>query len=236
MFAFGGAGPLHATALARELGIPKVLIPVRPGLTNALGCLVADVRHDLVKPFNRPLEALSDADIADCLSVQVKQGYAIIDREGIPVTDINVLHTAEMQFQGQSHLLTVVLSRNAVGVQALHKAFARAYWNRFEVELSELRPVLVTLNTTVTGKRAVPSMSHLSQWKPAASLADAEVDHRRVWFDGAGWLETPIYRRELLPDCEIAGPAIIEQLDSTIVLEPTNSARPDASGNLIIAI
>lgn len=236
LFGFGGAGPLHATALARELNIPKVLIPVRPGLTNALGCLVADVRHDLVKTFNRLLPTLSDADIAECLDGQVKEGYAIISREGIPVTDINVLHTAEMQFQGQSHLLSVELSRNAVSIDALHHAFARAYWNRFEVELSELRPVLVTLNTTVVGKRSAPSLPYLSQSRPAATLSDAEVDRRRVWFDGAGWLETPIYRRELLPDVEIVGPAIIEQLDSTIVLEPANVARPDVWGNLIITI
>lgn len=236
LFGFGGAGPLHATALARELGIPKVLIPVRPGLTNALGCLVADVRHDLVRTFNKPLAALADADIAHCLDSQNAEGRAIIDRDGIPVHDISVLHTADMQFQGQSHLLTVDLLRDDASVEALHRAFAVAYWNRFEVELSELRPVLVTLTTTVIGKRTAPPLSHLRQAQPASTLAGAEVDRRQVWFEGSGWLDTPVYRRERLPDVEVTGPAIIEQLDSTVVLEPANRARLDTSGNLIIEI
>lgn len=84
LFAFGGAGPLHAVALARELAIPTVLIPVRPGLTNALGCLVADVRHDFVKSFNRPLKDLRDEDLADCLREQIAQGRAAIARDASP--------------------------------------------------------------------------------------------------------------------------------------------------------
>lgn len=236
LFGFGGAGPLHATALARELGIPTVLIPARPGLTNALGCLVADVRHDLVKPINRLLKTLTDKDIANCFDKQIADGLEIIDREGIIVTEIEVRHTAEMQFQGQSHLLTVELTRDKANIDSLQQAFAEAYWSRFEVELSELLPVVASLNTSVVGKRSVPPLAQLSQGKPAATLQEAEVDRRSVWFEGFGWVDTPVYARESLPDGAINGPAIIEQLDTTIVLEPSNTARLDASGNLIITI
>ncbi len=236
LFAFGGAGPLHATALARELGIPSVLIPARPGLTNALGCLVADVRHDFVKPVNRLLKRLTDAEIADALDQQIAEGLGIIAKDGIPVTDIEILHTAEMQFQGQSHLLSVELLRQNATVESLQQAFAKAYWNRFEVELAELLPVLSSLNTSLVGKRRVPSLSQLSQSTPAATLAGAEVNRRPVWFDGAGWLDTSVYARDRLPDVDIPGPAIIEQLDTTIVLEPSNVARHDAFGNLLITI
>jgi N-methylhydantoinase A len=236
LFAFGGAGPLHATALARELGIPSVLIPARPGLTNALGCLVADVRHDFVKPVNRLLKQLTDAEIANALEQQIADGLKIIEKDGIVVTDIEILHTAEMQFQGQSHLLSVELLRQNATVEALQQAFAKAYWNRFEVELAELLPVLSSLNTSLVGKRRVPPLSQLSQSRPAATLAGAEVNRRSVWFDGAGWLDTAVYARDRLPDVEIPGPAIIEQLDSTIVLEPSNVARHDAFGNLLIKI
>ncbi|MGE8604734.1 hydantoinase/oxoprolinase family protein, partial [Bordetella trematum] len=90
LFAFGGAGPLHAVALARELAIPTVLIPVRPGLTNALGCLVADVRHDFVRAFNRPLKDLSDDMLRACLQEQISQGREAIARDGIPVSEIQV--------------------------------------------------------------------------------------------------------------------------------------------------
>jgi len=74
LLAFGGAGPLHAAALARELGIPKVLIPARPGLTNALGCLVADLRHDFVRTINKPLSMLNEADLVSVLNAHIEEG------------------------------------------------------------------------------------------------------------------------------------------------------------------
>ena len=83
LFAFGGAGPLHAAALARELGIPKVLIPARPGLTNALGCLVADLRHDFVATVNQPLEALAQGRVAEVFAAQIASGRALLERENV---------------------------------------------------------------------------------------------------------------------------------------------------------
>ena len=77
LFAFGGAGPLHAVALARELGIPEVLVPARPGLTNALGCLVADLRQDFVRTLNRPLDGLDMDQVAAILDEQAERGRAI---------------------------------------------------------------------------------------------------------------------------------------------------------------
>src|SRR5262249_53058034 len=76
LFAFGGAGPLHATALARELAVPTVMVPARPGITNALGCVVADLRHDYVRTVNKPLSALDDATIARIYAEQATQGEA----------------------------------------------------------------------------------------------------------------------------------------------------------------
>jgi len=232
LFAFGGAGPLHAVALARELAIPTVLIPVLPGLTNALGCLVADVRHDFVTSFNRPLKEVTDQELADCLREQVAQGHAAIARDGIVVSDVQVFHHAQMQFLGQSHLLTVALRPNDVSVARLKEAFAQAYWQRFQVELSELRPVLVTLDTSLVGKRQAVSLDAL---RSTGASAEA-IRSRRVWFADVGWVDTPIYTRENIPSAGLSGPAIVEQLDATIVIEPGATARGDAQGNLIINV
>lgn len=230
LFGFGGAGPLHAVALARELAIPTVLIPVRPGLTNALGCLVADVRHDFVKSFNRPLKDLTDAELADCLQEQIAQGRVAIAHDGIAVSDVQVFHHAQMQFQGQSHLLTVALRPDEATVAQLREAFARAYWQRFQVELSELLPVLVTLDTSLVGKRQDIALDTLR----STSASVEPPRHRRVWFADTGWVDTPIYGREHIPEQGLTGPAIIEQLDATIVIEPCARAHSDDYGNLIV--
>lgn len=232
LFAFGGAGPLHAVALGRELAIPTVLIPVRPGLTNALGCLVADVRHDFVKSFNRSLKDLTDADLQACLQDQIALGHAAIERDGIAVSDIEIFHHAQMQFQGQSHLLTVAVEAGAATITQLQEAFARAYWQRFQVELSELRPVLVTLDTSLVGKRHAISLDSLRS-TGAAAIAPRR---RQVWFSETGWIDTPIYAREHIPAEGLRGPAIIEQLDATTVIDPGAHARGDAYGNLIITL
>ena len=136
LFAFGGAGPLHASALARELAIPTVLVPARPGITNALGCVVADLRHDYVRTVNKPLSAVNDADVERIYAEQKAEGEATIGREGVPVRELRAVYSVDMQFQGQSHILSVGVDRPDIGVAGLHKAFAAAYWRRFGIELA----------------------------------------------------------------------------------------------------
>jgi len=234
LFPFGGAGPLHAAALARELGVPRLLVPVRPGITNALGCVVADLRHDFVRTLNKPVPAIDPAEVKAVLEAQIEEGRATIVRDGVEVDSIVILHSADMQFQGQSHILSVKLDSADIGREALQQAFERAYWDRFEVELPEIRAVLVNLHTAVIGKRPAVDLATLTGGRQAARLAEAEVSKRQVWFDGS-WHETPVYARELLPpDAEFPGPAIVEQLDTTIVIEPRNSVTIDRFGNLIV--
>ncbi|HEX7437684.1 MAG TPA: hydantoinase/oxoprolinase family protein, partial [Caldimonas sp.] len=236
LFAFGGAGPLHAAALARELAIPKLLIPARPGLTNALGCVVADLRHDFVATVNQPLEALAEGRIAEVFAAQVESGQSLLARENVAVEQVVTLHRADMQFQGQSHILPVAIDSTAITVAELRAVFTAAYWKRFGVELPEIRPVLVNLHTAVIGKRKAVSLKAIAAARPAASLADAKRATRPVWFSG-GWQDTPVYVRERLPvDARFVGPAIVEQLDCTTVVEPGNRVEVDAIGNLIVSV
>ena len=238
LFAFGGAGPLHAAALARELCIPRLLVPARPGITNALGCVVADLRHDYVNTVNKPLPTLDMGLVRRTLEAQIAEGRATIAREGVAVDGIVLLHEADMQFQGQSHILTVPLPGIGVTREQLHQAFAEAYWKRFEVALPEIRPVLVNLHTAVIGRRPpLPLDALLPAGERAKDLAGALVEKRRVWFREGGWRETPVYRREKLPAAaKLAGPAVVEQLDCTAVLEPGDRAEADRFGNLIVGI
>ncbi len=236
LFAFGGAGPLHAAALARELGIPRLLIPMRPGITNALGCVVADLRHDFVRTVNRPLPQLPDGLVREVLEAQIDEGKRTLARERAEVEEIVLLHRADMQFQGQSHLLGVPLPGIDVTREQLHELFEKAYWHRFEVALPEIRPVLVNLHTAVIGRRKPVDLAALLPSDRAATVPDARSGTRRVWFE-QGWLEAPVYRRERLPPGgRFAGPAVLEQLDATTVIEPGNHVEVDPLGNLAVTI
>jgi N-methylhydantoinase A len=235
LLAFGGAGPLHAVALARELAIPRVLVPARPGITNALGCIVADLRHDFVRTVNRPVQAIEAGLVHGILQAQIEVGRALLAREAVEVEAIVALHRAEMQFEGQSHLLGVELPTTDVDRDELQRAFEAAYWQRFEVALPEIRAVLVNLHTAVIGRRRRIALDALLE-AASGTLADAVTGYRRVWFT-EGWRETPIYRRESLPrGTEFTGPSIVEQLDATTVIEPGDVVTVDALGNLIISI
>ena len=236
LFAFGGAGPLHATALARELAIPTVLIPARPGITNALGCIVADLRHDYVRTLNVPLPLADMEEVHAVYAEQTAEGLATIAREGVAVEETQALYFADMQFQGQTHLLTVAVEDAQVGRAALHEAFAKAYWQRFAVELPEIRPVLVNLHTAVIGKRPSVALEALLPPEARANrLEDAQLGERSVWYALGGWQDTAIYARDKLPfGAALGGPAIVQQLDTTLVLEPQDALTVDAYGNLIV--
>ncbi|MCA0058372.1 MULTISPECIES: hydantoinase/oxoprolinase family protein [unclassified Mesorhizobium] len=237
LFAFGGAGPLHATALARELGLPRVLVPARPGITNALGCVVADLRHDFVNTINRPVGVLDESQLHRVLERHRNEGEELIAKEAVKPQTIRVTHSADMQFVGQTHIINVPLPSSSVTRQELQALFEKAYFARFKVELPEIRANLVNLNTSVTGVRPAIDLSRLiDPAGRAKTLDEARREIRPVWYSGR-WHDTPVYAREELPlDAVIEGPAILEQMDATTVLEPGDRARSDADGNIIIDI
>jgi len=236
LFAFGGAGPLHASALARELGIPRVLVPSRPGITNAIGCVVADLRHDFVRTLNAPLDRLDVADLHAVFAAQAAEGDRLIDGERVSIRERRHVHSVDMQFMGQTHLLRVPLERPDVDRATLQRMFEEAYFRRFRVELDNIRANLVNANTSVIGSRAELDLSTLID--PAerrATLAEAGMGRRQVFFEE--WHDTQVYWRDHLPKAfELTGPAIIQQMDTTVLVEPGDKVSSDPDGNLIIQL
>ncbi len=232
LFAFGGAGPLHAVAIARELGIPEVLVPARPGLTNALGCLVADLRQDLVNTINAPLATLDMSIVKSTLETQRTQGEAVNAAERDEIVETIVLYGADMQFRGQTHLIRVAIPSPAVTRDELQALFEEAYFARFRVRLPEIRAVLVNLVTSVIGKR------HGFDLATLAGTADgpARIGVRDLYAD-ARWHSAAIYSRDRLrPGDRIEGPAVVQQVDATTVIEPGAVAMVDGIGNLRIKV
>ena len=236
LFAFGGAGPLHAVALARELGLAEVLVPARPGLTNALGCLVADLRQDFVQTLNVPLDGADMEEVARILAAQTAQGLAINGEEQSEIIETVVLHGADMQFRGQTHLIRVALPNRDVSRATLQALFESAYFQRFQVELPEIRAVLVNLATSVVGKRRTLPLATLIDASGRKGSAEAAIVSRRPLFADGAWHEAPVYQREMLPlGAVFAGPAVVQQVDATTIIEPGWSARVDEIGNLRIS-
>ena len=153
LFAFGGAGPLHACALARELSIPVVLVPPRPGITSAIGCLVADARHDFVKTVNSALETANLDDLSQILRLQEEQGRDLLAAQGIEPSVITIQRTADMQYAGQSHVLNIDLPPQLATREAIQEAFDAAYRARFSAELPHSPSIVVSLRTAAFGAR-----------------------------------------------------------------------------------
>ena len=235
IFSFGGAGGLHAVALARELGIPKVLVPRYPGITSAMGCVLADIRHDYVQTINKPLR-LVDANATDeIFREQAAAGQSLIAKEGVAVTGIDVEHEVDLLYHGQTHVLRIPVRSPGFKSERVESEFSRAYRERFDFELPEMMPMLVNLRTTVIGRRPALDLTMFSPM-PGGRLEDAVSGHRRAYFDGQ-WYECTLYRREGIPvGAEIHGPAIVEQLDTTTFIDPLSVARADEFGNLIISV
>lgn len=237
LFAFGGAGPLHACALARELGIPRVLVPARPGITNAIGCVVADLRHDFVNTINTPLDTLEADRLHAVFAAQAAEGEALIAKERVEIRGIRHLFSVDMQFVGQTHLLRMPLERPDVDLATLRRLFEEAYFNRFHVELSDIRANVVNVNCSVIGARSVLDLSALiDPTGRKATLEEARIETRPVHFDG-GWRDVPVYWRDHLPERFVLdGPAIVQQMDTTVLIAPGDVARGDGDGNILVKI
>ena len=166
---------------------------------------------------------------------QSAEGAAQIGGETIALAGLRTLHSVDMQFVGQTHLIRVPLDDITLSRDALSRRFQDVYFNRFRVELDEIRANVVNANTSVIGQRLPVDLASLID--PAGrkrTLSEAKRTERDVFFDDV-WVTTPVYRRDLLPlNAEIAGPAVIEQMDTTILIEPGSVARGDDLGNLIV--
>lgn len=228
---FGGAGPLHGAALIREVGIHTMLVPPAPGVLCAMGCVIADVRYDLSRTVERRPEDLGAETIAVILDEQRRQGEAKLHTSEARVRDVAVSHVADMAYQGQIHSLRVTIERGW-SVARIVAAFHEAYRQENGNTLGDIPTTIVSLKTIVLGVRDLVRRA-LEILPPCAVSAPASV--RPVYF--GGWVETPIHRRDaLMPGMTFDGPAIVEQSDTTTVIEPGMRARVDAYGNLLVEV
>ncbi len=227
---FGGGGSLHVSALMREVGLGRALVPRFPGVTSALGCVIADMRHDFVRTVNRVLDQIDMAALAQQAKDAAAEGGKLLDAAGVGFASRSVRLSLDMHYLGQTHTLSVPLEASEFTAKGVMTAFERAYEAAFGRTLKGVAAKVLNLRVAAIGHRPkfdLRTMAPTSTTMPTPR-------HRDVWMEGA-WHKTAIYPRMELPvGAKIAGPAILEQPDTTILVEPGFAAQVDAFGNLII--
>ena len=229
---FGGGGALHAGALIKEVGLAKALIPRHPGVTSALGCVIADVRHDFVSTVNRLLDELDVATLATDVRRLAREGAAVIESAKVKLTGCDTIVELDMSYVGQTHTVAVPLAGtlDAASIRAAFEARYRAAYGRL---LEGIAMRVLNLRVAVIGRRPKLDLSSLAP-KQGGSVAAARRGTRRIYIDG-DYSEAPVYARLDLPAAAVvAGPAILEQPDTTIFIDPGLVGSVDCFGNVIL--
>lgn len=232
LVAFGGAGPLHGGALIREVGVSTMLVPQYPGVLCALGCAYADLRYDISQTVEKRLDALDTSELAGIFERQRAQAHQQIEDSQVPVDAVVLSHAADMAYAGQIHSLRVPV-QPGMSQAEMEQAFVEVYRTQFGNTLKDMAVVLVNLRTVAVGSRSTAATSQSPQ--PPSSQSPRPIGRRPVHFQR--WHDTPVYQRDdLLPGMSIDGPAIVEQKDTTTVIEPDMSAVVDPYSNLLVKV
>ena len=235
---FGGGGALHAGAMLAEVGIARAIVPRYPGVTSAMGCVIADMRQDFVQTINSSVDMLDEAALAAFMRAHIDQGLALLDAARTNFEARDLSFKLDMAYVGQTHTVSVPLTVKTDGSNVtavtraeIETAFDATYKATYGRLLQNGVRRILNLRSAVTGKRPKFDLSTLA---PPESGRAEKVGMRKVHF-GDTWYDTAIYDRLALPSgTKIVGPAILTQPDTTVLIEPHLQGRVDRFGNTII--
>ena len=238
---FGGGGALHAGALIREVGLSCALVPRFPGITSALGCVIADMRHDQVQTINKTLDDLDIILLDEEIVRRRSEGHAVLDNAG-GIFDSRVDQIElDMLYVGQTHTISVVLpvsienGTSNVTKKVIQKAFDESYRLQFGRLLEGLGIKIMNVRVAVIGERPRFDLSVLAPLKNAK--VENAIKEKRQTYINKNWVDITVYSRLDLPvGASIDGPAILEQPDTTIFLEQDATGVVDKFGNFRIVI
>lgn len=231
---FGGGGSLHTGALIKEVGLGSALVPRFPGVTSALGCVVADMRHDRVQTVNRLLSDIDAAALGSELQSVARTTEAVVTSAGAAFARIDRVFEFDMLYIGQTHTVAVAVDPTVgLTTQAIQEAFNTAYSAAYGRLLDGIPVRVMNYRVTVIGRRPAFDMGVFAP-KDGKSADECRTGSRTVWAEGA-FHEAGLFDRLSLAIGErIAGPAVLEQPDTTIFVDPGLVATVDGFGNLVI--
>lgn len=235
---FGGGGALHSGAMLAEVGIARAIVPRYPGVTSAMGCVIADMRQDFVQTINSLVDTLDEAALGVFMQTHTDQGMALLDAARTNFDARELSFELDMAYVGQTHTVSVPLTVKTEGrnvtaptLAEIETAFDAAYSATFGRLLQNGVRRILNLRSAVTGKRPKFDLSTLA---PSEGGSAEAIGQRQVHF-GDTWHDTAIYDRLALPvGTTISGPAILTQPDTTVLIEPHLQGRVDRFGNTII--
>jgi N-methylhydantoinase A len=231
---FGGGGSLHTGALIKEVGLGSALVPRFPGVTSALGCVVADMRHDRVQTVNRLLSDIDAVALGNDLQNVADATERVVTSAGAAFARIDRVFEFDMLYLGQTHTVAVAVDPSGgLTTEAIQTSFNAAYGAAYGRLLDGIPVRVMNYRVTVIGRRPAFDMTAFAP-KDGKSAQDCKIGTRTVWAEGA-FHEAGLYDRLSLAVGEhVAGPAILEQPDTTIFVDPGLVATVDAFGNLVI--
>ncbi len=231
LIAYGGAGPMHAVALAEEMGIPSVLVPLHPGNFSALGLLASDVKHDDVRTRVGPLAERLTV-VGELFAEMESGGRRQLELEGFAEDGQRLLRSVDLRYRGQAFELNVTLGEAGTALPAraeIEAAFHRQHLAAYGHANSDAPIEVVNARLTAYGLVAKPAPE---RYRSTTSLDAALVERRTVWFDGRAH-DCPVWERERLPErARLQGPALVEEYGATTVIPPGWRGDVDAHGNL----
>jgi len=238
MVAFGGAGPLHAVLVARELQMPRIIIPNAPGHFSAYGMLVADLRRDYVNTRFTPLAGFDFAEMNERFDQMEKAGEREIRSAAIHVGAIRIERGLDMRYVGQEHAVSVDIPIQVFedkDLVAIKRLFDAVHLKRYGYSSDNERAEVVSIRTSVSGDMPKPTAAKVAE---GTELAPVPPSIRPVYFTSeSGWQDARVYQREdLLAGNRIAGPALVEEYASTTIIFEGDHLEVDAFGNLVIEV
>lgn len=238
LIAYGGAGPLHASAIAREIGMRRIIVPRAPGHFCAFGMLFSDLRYDFVRTWFTRLADVSFDAIGKVYAALIEDGRKALAASGVQAGRVTVARAADMRYVGQEHPVTVALPPEIFrrrSRDSLKARFDEEHLRRYGTCAPEEPAEIVSLRATVAGAMKKPPLERIARGG-RAPLASAKRGKRAVYFAEPGKaVATPAYAREALrAGNRIEGPALIEEHASTTVALPGDRLHVDDFGNLVI--
>lgn len=236
LVAFGGGGSMHAPALAKELGVKKVIVPVASSVFSAWGMLMTDLRHDYIQTYIRRINELNSIELNkewNSIEVQALKQY---QEEGVSEEKVLFTRFADIRYLGQEHTVKVPVPNGEWSDETLTevvKRFGNLHEQHYTFKLEGTPAEIVNLHLTAFGKVLKPKMKKINSIN--SNIQEAYKETRPVYFEEEGWVETKVYSRSLFgKGMEVSGPAIVEEQSASTVIYPGQSLTVDEYGNLII--